>query len=65
MTTNTIWGVSNSVDNTDKSKYATEEDPLFSGEPYLQVLDLDKPNGGVDFKAGGAISSKVGDPRWH
>jgi hypothetical protein len=62
---NAVWGIVSTVDNTDKSKWGTEEDPSFNGEPYLQVLDLDQPNGGVNFKAGGAISSKVGDPRWH
>lgn len=63
MATNTIWGVANDVDGTDKSKYATEEDPLFVGD-INQELDLTKPNGGINFKANGAISSQVGDPRW-
>lgn len=60
---NTIWGVKNTVDSTDKTRCATEEDPLFEGDP-LQVLDLTKENGGVNFKAHGAISSNIGDPRW-
>lgn len=70
LATNTIWGVTTGdgvatgeVDATDKARCATEEDPQFEGD-VLQVLDLTKPNGGVNFKARGAISSKVGDPRW-
>lgn len=60
---NTIWGVKNSVDGTDKTRCATEEDPMFEGD-VLQPLDLTKENGGVNFKARGVISSTVGDPRW-
>ena len=60
---NTIWGVKNSVDATDKTRCATEEDPMFEGD-VLQPLDLTKENGGVNFKARGVISSTVGDPRW-
>lgn len=60
---NTIWGVKNSVDSTDKSKYATEEDPEFVG-PIDQPWDLSQEDGGVNFKANGAISSTIGDPRW-
>lgn len=30
----------------------------------LPVLDLNAENGGVNFKASGALSSTVGDPRW-
>lgn len=63
QSTNTIWGVKNSVDNTDKSKWATEEDAAFVGD-ITQELDLSQPNGGVNFKATGAISSTIGDPRW-
>ena len=63
MTTNTIWGVKNPADDTDKSKYATEEDPQFVG-PTDQPWDLSKADGGVNFKATGAISSTIGDPRW-
>lgn len=60
---NTIWGIKNPVDATDKTRCATEEDPLFEGD-VLQPLDLTKENGGVNFKARGAISSTIGDPRW-
>ena len=62
---NTIWGVTKSVDSTDKSKYATEEDPLFAG-PIDVALDFSQTNGGVNFKAAGAMASekKFGDPRW-
>ncbi len=63
MATNTIWGIKNSVDNTDKTKYATEEDAAFVG-PIDQPLDFTQPNFGVNFKATGTISSTVGDPRW-
>ena len=51
------------IDGTDKSTYATEEDFRFAGD-CNQVLDLTKPDGGVNFKASGALSSKAGDPRW-
>lgn len=61
--TNTIWGVKNSIDNTDKTKWATEEDAGFD-VTNLPELDLTKENGGVNFKATGAISSTIGDPRW-
>jgi hypothetical protein len=65
MTTNTIWGVKNSVDSTDKSKWATEEEPGFvSLEDATKELDFTQPNGGVNFKATGAISANIGDPRW-
>lgn len=60
---NTIWGVTQSVDSTDKGSYATEEDPLFAGD-ITQPLDLAQPNGGVNFRASGSISSTIGDPRW-
>ena len=62
-TTNAIWGVTNPVDGTDKDKYATEEEFAFVGD-HTQILDLNAENGGVNFKATGAISSTVGDPRW-
>lgn len=69
MSKNTIWGLKNDVDATDKAKWATEEnafgyttvDDLNSA---LKPLDLNAPNGGVNFKASGAISSTIGDPRW-
>ncbi len=63
-TTNALWGgVNNPVDNTDKSNYGTEEEFSFVGD-HLQPLDLNAENGGVNFKATGALSSTVGDPRW-
>ena len=43
--------------------YCTEEDPGFD-TANLKELDLTKPNGGVNFKATGTISSTIGDPRW-
>lgn len=60
---NTIWGVKNAVDNTDLTKWATEEDAAFVG-PFDQPLDFTKDNYGINFKATGAISSTIGDPRW-
>jgi hypothetical protein len=65
MTTNTIWGVKNSVDSTDKSKWATEEDPGFvSLDDATKELDFTQPNGGINLKATGTISATIGDPRW-
>jgi hypothetical protein len=61
---NTTWGVSNAVDATDKTRCATEEDPGFDATGVLKPLDLTQPNGGVNFKAHGTISSTIGDPRW-
>jgi len=61
---NAIWGATITVDATDKGKIATEEDPGFTEEQVTQPLDFTKPNGGVNFKANGAISSNAGDPRW-
>ncbi len=63
MKTNTIWGIVNPVDATDKSKWATEENAAFSGV-VNQALDFTKSDFGIDFKATGAISSTIGDPRW-
>lgn len=63
ITSNTIWGVKNPVDGTDKTRCATEENPQFAGD-ITQPLDLTQPNGGVNFRAGGPISSTIGDPRW-
>lgn len=60
---NTIYCYTNATDGTDKEKYCTEEDPDFVG-PFLQELDLTKPNGGINLKARGEISSTIGDPRW-
>ena len=60
---NTVWGVGNSVDGTDKGKIATEEDAAFEGDTK-KPLDFTQPNYGINFKATGAISSTIGDPRW-
>lgn len=64
LSTNTIWGVTNPVDNTDKEKWATEEDPGFDDAASMKELDFTQPNFGINFTATGAISSKIGDPRW-
>ena len=67
LTTNTLWAevesVVNDGNNSKAPDYATEENPMFVG-PVDQELDLTQPNGGVNFKARGTISSTVGDPRW-
>lgn len=61
---NTIWGVASSVDGTDKGKWATEEDAGFDQAETKKELDLTQENYGINFKATGAISSTIGDPRW-
>ena len=61
---NTIWGVFNSVDSTDKKEIATEENMGFTDDNIFKAMDLTQPNGGVNFKATGTISSTIGDPRW-
>ena len=67
---NTMWYVEASPQDNDTggrsdtngNPFTTLEDPGFT-EPFVE-LDLTKPNGGVNFKASGAISSTIGDPRW-
>lgn len=49
--------------DTNKNPYTTEENPGF-GPDAVKELDFDKPNGGVNFHATGAISAYSGDPRW-
>jgi len=69
---NTIWQVTNSVDNSDKEKYATEEDPAFEGgNPLAETAqiagwDFTLKNGGLNYKPtnGIAASNQFGDPRW-
>ncbi len=61
---NTIWGIKNSVDATDKGKWATEEDPGFDLAETQKELDFTKENYGLNLKPTGAISSTIGDPRW-
>ena len=61
---NTVWGVGSSVDGTDKGKLATEEDAGFVEAETKKELDFTQPNFGLNFKATGAISSTIGDPRW-
>lgn len=64
-TDNTIWGITNPVDNTDKEKYATEEDPGFTAP--TSAIDLTKKNGGYNLKPTGAVAvaGQFGDPRWY
>lgn len=65
QTKNTIYGIKNSVDNTDKSKYATEETIAFEQTDLTKELDLTQPNGGLNLKpVSGTISTTIGDPRW-
>ena len=61
---NTIWGIANSVDGTDKGSLATEEDAGFNLDETKKELDFTQPNYGINFTATGAISSTIGDPRW-
>ena len=49
---------------TDKGKLATEEDAGFAEAETKKELDFTQPNFGLNFKATGAISSTIGDPRW-
>ena len=62
MSGNTIQGIRNKVDSTDKKEFATEADHGFD-ESYIDgaILDLTNPeNGGVNF----APATGNGDPRW-
>ena len=43
---NFIWGVTKSVDNTDKTEIATEADPGFTAANLDKALDFSQPNGG-------------------
>ena len=62
---NTVWGIANAVDGTDKGKLATEEDPGFvNSDDTKKELDFTQPNYGINFAASGSISSTIGDPRW-
>ena len=69
-TDNTIWYNDASQDSNDLggrkdsngNPFVILEDPGFT-EPFA-ALDLSQPNGGVHFKANGALSSTIGDPRW-
>ncbi len=65
QTKNTICGITNPVDNTDKSKWATEENIAFEQTDLTKELDLTQPNGGLNLKpVSGSISTTIGDPRW-
>lgn len=61
---NTVWGIANSVDGTDKGSLATEEDAGINIDETKKELDFTQPNYGINFAATGAISSTIGDPRW-
>jgi len=60
---NYIWGVTKSVDGTDKSEIAIEADPGFTTANLDKALDFSQPNGGVNFTPSGA-AAEAGDPRW-
>lgn len=61
---NTVQGVTNSVDNTDKTKWATEEEIGLDVNELNKELDFSQDNYGINLAATGAISSTIGDPRW-
>ena len=48
------------VDNTDKEKYVTAQDPGFNTNNMTAALDFSKPNGGLDLTP----NVSAGDPRW-
>ena len=60
---NYIWGVTKSVDGTDKKEIATEADPGFTRDNLDKALDFSQPNGGGNFTPTGEAAS-AGDPRW-
>ncbi len=63
---NVIWGVALPADATDKTKYATEDDPGFTfptelldlNDPMAQLKDCFTPTQGK------ALEEKMGDPRY-
>lgn len=63
---NIMRGVTNSVDNTDKTSYVTEYPAFEFEDNAVASLDFTKPNCGLKFKPleSDAISKKIGDPRW-
>ena len=61
MSGNTIQGIRNSVDSTDKKEFATESDHGFDESAIDNaILDLTAENGGVNFTP----LTGNGDPRW-
>ena len=65
------WSTPNSVvynvtksTHSDDPKHFVIEDPGISVTEMNTALDFSKPNGGVNFKPTGAVSSSIGDPRW-
>ena len=71
-TTNALAAVNTTLDNTDKTRCGVEEAFTFdaamisAGDGLVDAkLDLDKADGGVNFKAvGGTLAPTIGDPRW-
>ena len=71
-TTNALTAVNTTLDNTDKTRCGVEESFTFDaamiskGDGLVDAkLDLDKEDGGVNFKAvGGTLAPTIGDPRW-
>ena len=62
---NITWWITktDSADSDIKITQSTQVDPQFVG-PTAQELDLDQPNGGVNFKPSAAEAANAGDPRW-
>lgn len=61
MSGNTIQGIRNEVDDTDKSTFATESNHGFDESAIDNgILDFSQPNGGVNFTP----LTGNGDPRW-
>lgn len=71
-TSNALCAVNTQLDGTDKTRCGVEESFTFDAAMMSQgggfvdaKLDLDKEDGGVNFKAiGGTLAPTIGDPRW-
>ncbi|MDO4758700.1 MAG: DUF4992 family lipoprotein [Rikenellaceae bacterium] len=72
---NVIWYVETSPQSNDTGSRKPDTGDAFfakleegttpnANAADLPVIDLNAENGGVNFKASGALSSTVGDPRW-
>ena len=67
---NTLWDSENNYQNNDiggqkdsnGNPYCVKEDPGFTAP--TTAIDFSLPNGGLNLKPTGAISSTGGDPRW-
>lgn len=67
---NTAWQVTSTMDETDKNKFVTEDNPVFAGgnpeEDVIAGYDFAQPNGGLNYKptSGMAAENNFGDSRW-